>query len=149
VTSVVVWILFDCNRKIYCFISVLCSDLRRCFRSFIPSLICRIHFSSVWFLAQASAFIYSRWIFHARSSFLVFLLVSQVRGRSFCSILQWVESSCLSLFYSIDMIELLLPYRFDTLEYSSVKATIGICTLTDYSMAKKRQQAFWRRCRRS
>jgi hypothetical protein len=34
------------------------------------------------------------------------------------------------------MIELLLPYGFDTLEYSWVKATIGICTLADYSMAK-------------
>jgi hypothetical protein len=38
------------------------------------------------------------------------------------------------------MIELLLPYGFDTLEYSWVKAIIGICTLVDYSMAKKRQQ---------
>jgi hypothetical protein len=44
------------------------------------------------------------------------------------------------------MIELLLPCGFDTLEYSWVKATIGICTLVDYSVAKKRQQAFWRRC---
>jgi hypothetical protein len=35
------------------------------------------------------------------------------------------------------MIELLLPCGFDTLEYSWVKATIGICMLTDYSMAKK------------
>jgi hypothetical protein len=43
------------------------------------------------------------------------------------------------LFYSIDMIELLLPCGFDTLEYSWVKATIGICTPVDYSMAKKRQ----------
>jgi hypothetical protein len=33
------------------------------------------------------------------------------------------------------MIELLLPYR-----YSWVKATNGICTLVDYSMAKKCQQ---------
>jgi hypothetical protein len=40
------------------------------------------------------------------------------------------------------MIELLLPYGFDTLEYSWVKITIGICTLVDYSVAKKRQQAF-------
>jgi hypothetical protein len=47
------------------------------------------------------------------------------------------------------MIELLLPYGFDTLEYSWVKATIGICTHADYSMAKKHQQAFWRRCRGS
>jgi hypothetical protein len=37
------------------------------------------------------------------------------------------------------MIELLLPYRFDILEYSLVKATIGICTLADYSVAKKCQ----------
>jgi hypothetical protein len=37
------------------------------------------------------------------------------------------------------MIELLLPCGFDTLEYSWVKATIDICTLTDYSVAKKRQ----------
>jgi hypothetical protein len=37
------------------------------------------------------------------------------------------------------MIELLLPCGFDTLEYSWVKATIGICTLADYSMAKKCQ----------
>jgi hypothetical protein len=38
------------------------------------------------------------------------------------------------------MIELLLPDGFDTLEYSWVKSTIGICTLADYSMAKKCQQ---------
>jgi hypothetical protein len=37
------------------------------------------------------------------------------------------------------MIELLLPYGFDTLEYSWVKATIGICTHADYSVAKKHQ----------
>jgi hypothetical protein len=37
------------------------------------------------------------------------------------------------------MIELLLPYGFDTLEYSWVKATIRICTLADYSVAKKYQ----------
>jgi hypothetical protein len=49
---------------------------------------------------------------------------------------------CVSLFYSIGMIELLLSYGFDTLEYSWVKATIGICMLVDYSVAKKRQQAF-------
>jgi hypothetical protein len=30
------------------------------------------------------------------------------------------------------MIELLLPYGFDTLEYSWVKATIGIYTIADY-----------------
>jgi hypothetical protein len=38
------------------------------------------------------------------------------------------------------MIELLLPYGFNTLEYSWVKATIGICTLADYSVVKKCQQ---------
>jgi hypothetical protein len=47
------------------------------------------------------------------------------------------------------MIELLLPCGFDTLEYSWVMATIGICTLADYSMAVKCQQAFWHRCRGS
>jgi hypothetical protein len=47
------------------------------------------------------------------------------------------------------MIELLLPCEFDTLKYSWVKATIGICALTDYSMAMKHQQAFWRRYRGS
>jgi hypothetical protein len=47
------------------------------------------------------------------------------------------------------MIELLLPCGFDTLECSWVKATIDICTLIDYSMAKKCQQAFWRRCQGS
>jgi hypothetical protein len=47
------------------------------------------------------------------------------------------------------MIELLLPYGFDTLEYSWVKATIGIYTLANYSVAEKRQQAFWHRCRGS
>jgi hypothetical protein len=40
------------------------------------------------------------------------------------------------------MIELLLPYGFDTIEYSWVKATIGIYTLAGYSMDKKCQQAF-------
>jgi hypothetical protein len=35
------------------------------------------------------------------------------------------------------MIELLLPCGFDSLEYSWVMATIGICTLADYSIAKK------------
>jgi hypothetical protein len=39
------------------------------------------------------------------------------------------------------MIELLLPYGFDTLEYSWVKATIGISMLAEYSVSKKRQQA--------
>jgi hypothetical protein len=39
------------------------------------------------------------------------------------------------------MIELLIPCGFNILEYSWVKATIGICTLADYSVAKKRQQA--------
>jgi hypothetical protein len=38
------------------------------------------------------------------------------------------------------MIELLLPCGFDTMEYSWAKATIGICTLADYSVAKKCQQ---------
>jgi hypothetical protein len=38
------------------------------------------------------------------------------------------------------MIELLVPCGFDTLEYSWVKATIGICILANYNMAKKRQQ---------
>jgi hypothetical protein len=47
------------------------------------------------------------------------------------------------------MIELLIPYRFDTLEYSWVKVTIAIYTLADYSVAKKYQQAFWRHCRGS
>jgi hypothetical protein len=32
------------------------------------------------------------------------------------------------------MIELMLLCGFDTLEYSWVKATIGICTLADYSI---------------
>jgi hypothetical protein len=50
------------------------------------------------------------------------------------------------LVYSIDMIELLLPYGFDTLENSWVKATIGICTLADYCVDKKCQQDFWHRC---
>jgi hypothetical protein len=40
------------------------------------------------------------------------------------------------------MIELLLPYGFDTLEYSWVKATIGICMLADYFVAKKHQHCF-------
>jgi hypothetical protein len=48
----------------------------------------------------------------------------------------------LSLFYSIDIIELLFLYGFDTLEYSWMKATVGICTLVDYSVAKKCQQIF-------
>jgi hypothetical protein len=38
------------------------------------------------------------------------------------------------------MIELLLPYGFDTLDYSWVKATIGIYTLADYFVARKHQQ---------
>jgi hypothetical protein len=37
------------------------------------------------------------------------------------------------------MIELLLLCEFDILEYSWVKVTIGICTLADYSVAKKHQ----------
>jgi hypothetical protein len=44
------------------------------------------------------------------------------------------------------MIHLLLPYGFDTLEYSWVKSTIGIYTLVDYSVTKKCKQAFWRHC---
>jgi hypothetical protein len=46
----------------------------------------------------------------------------------------------------MDMIELLLPCGFDTLEYSEVKATIGICTFAYYSVAKKCQQTFWCYC---
>jgi hypothetical protein len=38
------------------------------------------------------------------------------------------------------MIESLLPCGFDTLEYSWVKATIGIYSFADYSVAKKYQQ---------
>jgi hypothetical protein len=38
------------------------------------------------------------------------------------------------------MIELLLPCVFDTLEYSWVKAAIGIYTFVDYSVANKCQQ---------
>jgi hypothetical protein len=34
------------------------------------------------------------------------------------------------------MIELLLPCGFNTLEYSWVKAAIGICTHADYFVAK-------------
>jgi hypothetical protein len=37
------------------------------------------------------------------------------------------------------MIELLLPCGFDTLEYSWVTVTIDICTLVEYSVAKKCQ----------
>jgi hypothetical protein len=37
------------------------------------------------------------------------------------------------------MIDLLLPCGFDTLEYFWVKATIDICTLADYFVAKKCQ----------
>jgi hypothetical protein len=37
------------------------------------------------------------------------------------------------------MIELLLPYGFDTYEYSWVKETIGICTLAYYSVSRKCQ----------
>jgi hypothetical protein len=47
------------------------------------------------------------------------------------------------------MIEILLPYGFNTLEYSWVKATVGICRLADYSVAKKSQQAFWCYCQGS
>jgi hypothetical protein len=38
------------------------------------------------------------------------------------------------------MIELLFPCGFDTLEYSWVKGTIGICKFADYYIAKERQQ---------
>jgi hypothetical protein len=38
------------------------------------------------------------------------------------------------------MLELLLPCGLDTLEYSCVKGTTGICTPVDYSVAKKHQQ---------
>ena len=41
----------------------------------------------------------------------------------------------------MDMIESLLPCGFDTLEYSWVKARIGICMLADYSVAKKHQHS--------
>jgi hypothetical protein len=43
----------------------------------------------------------------------------------------------LVLFYKY--VELLLPCGFDTLEYSWVKATIGICMFADYSVARKCQ----------
>jgi hypothetical protein len=45
------------------------------------------------------------------------------------------------------MIELLLPCGLDTLKYSWMKATIGICVLADYSMAKKRQQQIPKKAR--
>jgi hypothetical protein len=41
------------------------------------------------------------------------------------------------LFYKYDRVT--ASCGFDTLEYSWVKATIGICTLADYSVAKKCQ----------
>jgi hypothetical protein len=47
------------------------------------------------------------------------------------------------------MIELLLLYGFDTLEYSWVMTTIGIYTLAHYSIAMKCQHAFWHRCQGS
>jgi hypothetical protein len=40
------------------------------------------------------------------------------------------------------MLGLWLPYGFDSLEYSWLKVTIGICTLADYFVGKKRQQPF-------
>jgi hypothetical protein len=40
-------------------------------------------------------------------------------------------------FYRYDRVT---PSGFKTLEYSWVKDTIGICTIADYSVAKKRQQ---------
>jgi hypothetical protein len=49
----------------------------------------------------------------------------------------------------MDMVELLLPCGFDALEYSWVKPTIGICTLANYSVAKKCQQAFRHHCQGS
>jgi hypothetical protein len=39
----------------------------------------------------------------------------------------------------MDMIELLLPCGFDILKYSWVKATVSICMLVDYSVARKHQ----------
>jgi hypothetical protein len=39
------------------------------------------------------------------------------------------------------MIELLLFFGFDILEYSWINVTIGICTLADYSVAKKHRHA--------
>jgi hypothetical protein len=40
------------------------------------------------------------------------------------------------------MIVLLLPCGFNTMEYSYVKAIIGICMLVDYSVVKKCQQSY-------
>jgi hypothetical protein len=40
------------------------------------------------------------------------------------------------------MIESLLSSGFNTLEYYWVKATIGICTFVDYSVAKKHPHTF-------
>jgi hypothetical protein len=40
----------------------------------------------------------------------------------------------------MDTVELLLPCGFNTLKYSRVKDTIGICMLADYFMAKKCQR---------
>jgi hypothetical protein len=45
------------------------------------------------------------------------------------------------------MIELLLLGGFDTVEYSGVKAIIGISMLADYSVAKKHQHMSLHRCR--
>jgi hypothetical protein len=44
---------------------------------------------------------------------------------------------------------ILLPYGFNTLEYSWVKTTIAIYMLEEYSVANECQQAFWHRCRGS
>jgi hypothetical protein len=46
----------------------------------------------------------------------------------------------------MDIVVFLLPFGFDTLEYSWVKTTIGICTLTNYSVAKECKQTLWCRC---
>jgi hypothetical protein len=40
----------------------------------------------------------------------------------------------------MDMVELHLSCVFDIMEYSCVKATIGICTLVDYFVARECQQ---------
>jgi hypothetical protein len=45
----------------------------------------------------------------------------------------------------MDMVELLLPYGFDTLEYFWVKDTIDMYACR-YFVAKECQQAFWCRC---
>jgi hypothetical protein len=42
----------------------------------------------------------------------------------------------------MDIVELLPPCGFDTLEYSYVKATIDICMLIDYSMTNEMSVSF-------